>query len=62
MEISELQDIRPGLIVDIVVATDYKKEVTDVRRAVVYEVDGNNITLSQTSPPLSRFYLNEVWC
>ncbi len=58
MEISELQDIRPGLAVDIVVATDYKKEVTDVRRAVVYEIDSQKIILSQTTPPLGRFYLN----
>jgi hypothetical protein len=58
VEISELQDIRPGLTVDIVVATDYSKEVTDVRRAVIYEVEGNNFILSQTRPPLSRFYLN----
>lgn len=55
---NELHDIRPGLQVDIVVTTDYVKEFTDVRRAIVYEVDKNKIVLSQANPPFTRFYLN----
>ena len=58
MELIELQEIKPGLKVDIVVATDYKKEITDVRRAVVYDVDSTKVILSQTNPSFTRFYLN----
>ena len=45
--------------VDIVVSTDYQREVSDVRRAIIYEVDKNKIVLSQTNPPFTRFYLNK---
>ena len=58
MEITELQEIRPGLKVDIVVATDYRKEISDVRSAVVYDVEDKKIILSQPNPSLTRFYLN----
>ncbi len=54
----ELKDIRPGLQVDIVVSTDYKKEITDVRRAIIYETENNRLILSQTNPAFTRFYLN----
>jgi hypothetical protein len=58
MNSDEFRDLRPGLKVDIVVTTDYIKEITDVRRAVIYETEHNKIILSQTNPPLTRFYLN----
>lgn len=58
MGTSDPHDIRPGMRVDIVVSTDFVKELTDVRRAVVYEIDKKRIVLSQSSPPLTRYYLN----
>src|SRR5690606_23321154 len=54
----EMHGIKPGMQIDVVVSTDYVKELTDVRRAVVYETDKTKIILSQCSPPLTRYYLN----
>ncbi|MBW2036578.1 MAG: PilZ domain-containing protein [Deltaproteobacteria bacterium] len=50
-------DIAPGLNVDVIVDLSWLKETIDVRRATVYDVVGERIVLSQTSPPISKRYL-----
>ena len=53
----EWKDLKAGLEVDVVVSTDYRKEISDVRRAIIYETEKNRLILSQTSPPFTRFYI-----
>ncbi|MFB3926151.1 MAG: PilZ domain-containing protein [Syntrophales bacterium] len=59
MKTDDMREIKPGLSVDIVVNTDYVREITDVRRAVIYDMEKNKIIVSQTNPPFTRFYLNK---
>ncbi|HPL63430.1 MAG TPA: PilZ domain-containing protein [Syntrophales bacterium] len=60
MKSAEMDEIRPGLSVDVVISTDFAREITDVRRAIIYETsEDKKITISQTNPPLTRFYVNK---
>lgn len=58
MKKEELPDIISGMQVDVVVSSDYHKELTDIRRAVVCETRPNTAILTQPQPPFTRFYLN----
>jgi hypothetical protein len=57
--VGKTPDIRPGMSVDIVLDMDDLKETIDVRRSLVYEVDGNTLIMSQTTPALSRRHLGK---
>jgi len=60
MKSAEMNEIRPGLSIDVVISTDFSRELTDVRRAIIYEtLEDNRIIISQTNPPLTRFYINK---
>lgn len=48
------KDIQAGMTVNIVVYVDMGKELIDVRNAMVYDVEGTKIILSQTNPPLTK--------
>ena len=48
-------DIRPGSSVDLVLHLDpLKEEARSVRRAIVYDAEGEQYILSQTTPPIRR--------
>jgi hypothetical protein len=47
-------EVKPGLHVHIVLSIDIQKEATDVRRALVYDIDGADVILSQTNPPFTE--------
>lgn len=49
----ETADVRPGLNVNIVFAVDIEKEATDVRGAIIYDISGSDVILSQTNPPVT---------
>lgn len=53
----KLVDIRPGMSVNIVMNVDIDKEIADVRNAIVYDVNGVEIVLSQTNPPFTRYHI-----
>ncbi len=53
----KLVDIRPGMSVNVVINVDIDKEIADVRNAVVYDVDGVGIVLSQTNPPFTKYHI-----
>jgi glutaredoxin-related protein len=55
--VEELVDIRPGMSVNIIINVDIDKEIADVRNAVVYDVDGVGIVLSQTNPPFTKYHI-----
>jgi hypothetical protein len=46
-------DVKPGLNVNIVLTMDIQKEATDVRGAIVYDIRGADVILSQTNPPFT---------
>lgn len=48
-------DIRPGSSVDLILHLDpLKEEAQSVRKATVYDAQGDQYTLSQTTPPIRR--------
>ena len=53
----QLTDIKPGMSVNIVANVDMGKELIDVRNAMVYDVEGTRIILSQTTPPFTSYSL-----
>jgi hypothetical protein len=55
--VEKLVDIRPGMSVNVVLNVDVDEEIADVRNAVVYDVDGVEIILSQTNPPFTKYYI-----
>ncbi|MGA2331537.1 MAG: PilZ domain-containing protein [Syntrophales bacterium] len=55
----KLKDIVPGMSVNIVADIDVDKEITEVRNAIVYDVDGANLVLSQTNPPFEEYHLDK---
>ena len=46
--------IGPGSSVDLILHFDLLKEISEVRRAVIYDTEDNTYILSQTNPPLRR--------
>jgi hypothetical protein len=55
--VEDSTEIKAGLNVNIVVHVDIDKEITDVRSAIIYDVAGANIILSQTDPPFERHHI-----
>jgi hypothetical protein len=50
-----LMDIRPGSSVDLILYLDpLKEETRSVRRAILYDSEGDQYILSQTTPPIRR--------
>jgi hypothetical protein len=45
-------DIGPGSSVDLILQLDLLKDRIDVRRAIIYDVEGDEYILSQTTPPV----------
>ena len=58
-ESEKLKDINPGMSVNIVADVDMDKEITEVRNAIVYDVDGAKLVLSQTNPPFTKYHLDK---
>lgn len=52
-------EIRPGINVNIIVNVDIDKEITDVRSAIIYDIAGMNIILSQTNPPFEKHHIGK---
>jgi hypothetical protein len=52
--------IEPGLLIRIVVDVDEKKGTTDVRGSMVYDVDGKQLIIAQTDPPIQESRLNHT--
>jgi hypothetical protein len=57
--VEKLKDINPGMSVNIVTDVDLYKETTEVRNAIVYDVDGARLVLSQTNPPFTKYHINK---
>ena len=55
----KLKDINAGMSVNIVADIDVDKEITEVRNALVYDVDGANLVLSQTNPPFTKYHIDK---
>ena len=55
----KLADIKPGMSVNIVLNVDIDKEITDVRNAIVYDVNDAEVMISQTNPPFTRYYIGK---
>lgn len=50
----DMEEIRPGIIVTIIINIDYRKEVIESRNSIVHDVTGDKIIIAQTDPPISR--------
>jgi hypothetical protein len=57
--VENVVDIRPGVSVNLIVYVDIRKEISDVRNAIVYDIDGVNIMISQTNPPLAKHHIDK---
>jgi hypothetical protein len=57
--VEKLKEINPGMSVNIVAHVDVDKEITEVRNAIVYDVDGASLVLSQTNPPFTKYQLDK---
>ena len=53
-----MKDINPGMSVNIVAAVDVDKEIAEVRNAIVYDIDGARLVLSQTNPPFTKYHID----
>jgi hypothetical protein len=53
------KDLKPGAGVNIIIAIDMLKEIADIRGAVVYDIQGENIILSQTNRPLKKRHIGK---
>ncbi|MGV8057436.1 MAG: PilZ domain-containing protein [Smithellaceae bacterium] len=53
-----MPELKIGTTIDIVFENEINKSNAHYMRALVYDYEGYNITISQTSPPLSRHFLN----
>ncbi|ROQ92034.1 PilZ domain-containing protein [Desulfosoma caldarium] len=47
---SPAKSLRPGAAVDIVLRVDFYREVMDVRRAMIYDVEGTTLVVSRPTP------------
>jgi hypothetical protein len=57
--VDKLKEVNPGMSVNIVANVDVDKEITEVRNAIVYDVDGAKLVLSQTNPPFTKYHLDK---
>ena len=55
----KLREVNPGMSVNIVAHVDMDKEIAEVRNAIVYDVDGANLVLSQTNPPFTKYHIDK---
>ncbi len=56
-----LKEVNPGMSVNIVADVNVDKETTEVRNAIVYDVNGTTLLLSQTNPPFTKYHIsNEI--
>lgn len=53
------KELRPGLSVDIVTRVDFNREVIDVRRASVFDVNGDYIIVSRPTPDFQEKHLGK---
>lgn len=54
----KIPELKIGTRVDIVFENEINKSHAHYMKALVYDYEGNNITISQTSPVLNRRFLN----
>lgn len=54
---SSAKTLRPGTAVDIVLRVDFYREVMDVRRAMIYDVDGTVLVVSRPTPDVKPDYV-----
>jgi hypothetical protein len=57
--VEKLKEVNPGMSVNIVAHVDMDKEITEVRNAIVYDVDGVSLVLSQTNPPFTKYHIDK---
>jgi hypothetical protein len=57
--VDKLKEVNPGMSVNIVAHVDVDKEITEVRNAIVYDVDGASLVLSQTNPPFTKYHIDK---
>ncbi len=50
---------KPGLNVNIIFTLDIEKETADVRGAIIYDINGKDVTLSQTNPPVMEKHIGK---
>jgi len=50
---------KPGLNVNIIFTLDIEKETADVRGAIIYDINGIDIILSQTNPPIMERHIGK---
>jgi hypothetical protein len=53
-------DIRPGLLIKIVVNIDHIKEVSDVRSSTVFDIIEKKLIIAQTEPPILKSKINKT--
>jgi len=47
-------NVKPGLNVNIVLSVDMEREISDVKSAIIHDIIGDDIILSQINPPMER--------
>ena len=55
----KLKEVNPGMSVSIVAHVDMEKEIAEVRNAIVYDVEGKSLVLSQTNPPFTKSHIDQ---
>ena len=50
---------KPGLNVNIIFTLDIEKLTADVRGAIIYDINGIDIILSQTNPPIMERHIGK---
>ena len=50
---------KPGLNVNIIFTLDIEKETADVRGAIIYDITGRDVILSQTNPPITERHIGK---
>ncbi|MCG6535584.1 MAG: hypothetical protein L7F78_13040 [Syntrophales bacterium LBB04] len=51
--------LKPGLNINIIFTLDFETETVDVRTAIIYDIVGEDIILSQTNPPFVERHLGK---
>lgn len=57
-EVADIPDLRVGINVDIVLENEMNQSNAHFMKALVYDIEGRRITVSQTSPALDRHFLD----
>lgn len=52
--------LKPGLAISLVVHTDIKKEIYDIRTSTLHDMDGKKLIIAQPDPALLTALMNKV--